>query len=41
MEAVASRLAVSIRVSVTSDAAGMVPTGGELALCGAVGRARA
>jgi hypothetical protein len=32
------RLAVSIRVSVTSDALRMVPTGGELTLFEAVGR---
>jgi hypothetical protein len=36
-----SRLAVWIRLSVTSDAEGMVPTGGELTLFEAVGRARA
>jgi hypothetical protein len=37
----ASRLAVVIGASVSSDAVGMVPTGGELTLFEAVGRARA
>jgi hypothetical protein len=36
--AAASRLAVWIRVSVTSDAEEKVPTGGELTLFEAVGR---
>jgi hypothetical protein len=39
--AIATRLAVWIRWSVTSDAEGKVPTGGELTLIEAVGRARA
>src|SRR3954447_19018163 len=39
--AVASRLAVLIWVSVTSDAVEKVPTGGELTRFEAVGRARA
>ena len=34
-------LAVSIGLSVTSDAEGMVPTGGELTVIEAVGRGRA
>jgi hypothetical protein len=36
--AIASRLAVSIRWSVSSDAEERVPTGGELTLFEAVGR---
>jgi hypothetical protein len=39
--AIASRLAVVILSSVTSDAVEKVPTGGELTLIEAVGRARA
>jgi hypothetical protein len=39
--ATASRLAVSISVSVTSDAEEKVPTGGELTRFEAVGRVRA